>query len=374
MSADSAEARDDDGDDAGTLTRAKDEATGRWAALQARYRWLRHVLEAYQLLTRNHGNQYAGAITYFSFLALFPLLLLAVSVVGFILHAHPAAQQDLFKHITDQVPGQFGTTLKTALQTAIDKRAGVGIVGLVGVLLTGLGWISNLREAIDAVWGRQPPKRNFVMSRVSNLIVLGALGLGLLVSLALTAVGTSLTKQVLTALSLDSLPGFTILLKVIGIAISVLGDMVIFYLVLVRMPQMTVSRRTAIKGVLLASVGFEILKILGTYTIAKTSHSPTAGPFAGVIAILVWIQLVCRYMLFACAWMATAVAADRAANSVPVMPSEVGNAQASTRRTRAPGAPAPAAVAATLVGAGAVAGLLASWSAARAAMRKRPRA
>jgi membrane protein len=364
----------DDAGGPGTLTRAKDEATGRWAALQARYRWLRHVLEAYRLLTRNHGNQYAGAITYFSFLALFPLLLLAVSVTGFVLHAHPAAQQDLFAHIADKVPGSFGTTLKTGLQKAIDARAGVGIVGLVGVLLSGLGWIANLREAIDAVWGRTVPKQNFVKSKISNLVVLGGLGLGILVSLALTAVGTSLTKQILRTLSLDSLPGFTLLLKVVGIAIAVLGDMVIFWWVLVRMPQMTLARRDALKGVLLASVGFEILKILGTYTIAKSAGSATAGPFAGIIAVLIWIQLVARYMLFCCAWMATAKEADRAANSVPVVPSEAGGAASSQslRRGREPGVPAPAAVGATLVGAGALAGLLASWRLARASMRHRP--
>ena len=364
-------------DDAGTLTKAKDEATGRWAALQQRYRWLRHVLSAYQLLTRNHGNQYAGAITYFSFLALFPLLLLAVAVTGFVLHAHPAAEQDLYMHVTDKVPGEFGKTLKTALQTAIKQRAGVGIVGLAGVLFTGLGWIGNLREAIDAVWGRTPPKQNFVVSKLANLVILAVLGLGIIASLALTAVGTSLTDQILQAVGLDSLPGFHALLKVIGIAIAVAGDMVIFYLVLVRMPQMSPTKRDAIKGVLLASVGFEILKIVGTYTIAKTAKSPTAGPFAGLLAVLIWIQLVSRFMLFACAWMATANDADRAANSVPMMPSSVGAGAADDRggaRTPDGGrdAPSPAAVGAGLVGAGAVAGVLASWWATRAAVRRRP--
>ena len=63
------------------------------------------------------------------------------------------------------------------------------------MLLTGLGWIGNLRAAIDAVWGLgPPPKRNFVVAKVVNLLVLAGLGLGLLVSLGVTAVGTSLTR------------------------------------------------------------------------------------------------------------------------------------------------------------------------------------
>ena len=321
------------------------------------------MLAAWALLGRNNGNQYAAAITYFSFLALFPLLLLAVAVTGFILHAHPAAEQDLFAHITAKVPGSFGQTLKTALKTAIEQRTGVGLVGLFGVLLTGLGWIGNLRGAIDGVWGRAPAKQNFIMAKLSNLLVLAGLGVGILVSLALTVVGTSLTDQILGWLSLDSLPGFTVLLKVIGIAIAVAGDMIIFWWLLIRLPEADVEKMVALRGALLASVGFEILKIVGTYTIAKTSGSPTAGPFAGIIAILVWIQLVARWLLFSCAWIATVNAAHRAANRVPIIepPAMVEAAAADDE----PSGVRPATVGATLVGAGAIAGAVATWAATR---------
>ena len=95
-----------------------------------------HAAQAWRVVKENNGGLYAGAITYFSFLALFPLILLAVAITGFVLHAHPAAQASLFDHISENVPGDFGKTLRSSIQTAIDARAGVGIVGLVGVLIT----------------------------------------------------------------------------------------------------------------------------------------------------------------------------------------------------------------------------------------------
>jgi membrane protein len=339
----------------------KDRLTARWAALQDRHTWLRHVLSAWQLLGRNNGNQYAAAITYFSFLAIFPLLLLAASVTGFVLHAHPAAQRDLFSHIAQNIPGTVGNTLQSSLQTAIDKRTGVGIVGLLGFLVTGLGWIGNLRTAIDGVWGRPPKKRNFLMARVSQLLVLAGLGVGIAVSLGLTVVGTSVTHQILVALSLDHVPGFTVLLKVVGIAVAVAGDVVIFWWLLVRLPDADVEKGIALRGALLAAVGFEILKIVGTYTIAHGASSPTAGPFAAPIALLVWIQLVARWVLFCCAWIATVNAAHRAANQVPIAEPPV---MAAAARRREANGPSPAAVGATLVGAGAVAGAVATWVAA----------
>ncbi len=338
----------------------KERAGVRWAALKQRYVWLRHVVSAWDLLKRHNGNQYAAAITYFSFLALFPLLLLAVSITGFVLHSHPAAEQDFFANLTAKVPGDFGRTLESSLRAAIDSRTGVGVVGLLGVLLTGLGWVGNLRTAIDAVWGRTSASVSFVRAKIANLLVLAGLGLGSVLSLALTVVGTSLTDQILRATGSDDLPGAAALLKVLGIAVAVAGDLIIFWWLLVRLPQMDVPGHIALKGALLASVGFEVLKIVGTYTIAHTANSPTAGPFAGIIAVLIWIQLVARFLLFACAWTATLTAEDRQAGvgELVVEPAAPAADEPAAELS-------PAAVGATLVGAGMIAGAAATWALTR---------
>jgi membrane protein len=287
------------------LARIKSGAGARWAGLKERHVGLRHVVAAWDRLQRHNGSQYAAAITYFSFLALFPLLLLTVSIIGFVLQSHPGAEHTFYVHITDNVPGALGQTLQSSLKAAIGSRTSVGVVGLVGVLFTGLGWIGNLRTAIDAVWGRTPAKTNFVKAKIANLLVLAGLGIGTAFSLTLTVIGTSLTDQILRVWGWNDLPGAHALLKVVGILVALLGDMIIFWWLMIRLPQMEVPGRVAVQAALLASVGFEVLKIVGTYTIAHTANSPTAGPFAGIIAVLIWIQLVARYLLFACAWTAT---------------------------------------------------------------------
>jgi membrane protein len=348
------------------LARVTRRAGERWGDAKQRHAWLRHAAGAWSLMQRNNGNQYAAAITFFSFLALFPLVLLAVSIIGFVLHSDPHLQRQFFNHLTDNVPGPLGKTLKQALQAAIKNRSGVGIIGLAGVLLTGLGWVGNLRAAVDAVWGRTPPALNFVKTKVLNLMVLAGLGLGAVVSVALTVVGTSVTDQILRAMSLDSVPGATVLLKVLGILLAVGGDMLIFWWVLIRLPQMDVPVRIAVKGVLLAAVGFEALKIVGSYTIAHTANSPTAGPFAGIVAVLVWIQLVARWLLLSCAWMATVRSEVLTATKRPAVQPEP---DAAVREPEV----SPAAVGVTLVSAGALAGAAATWALTRPRPAPRPR-
>jgi membrane protein len=356
------------------LSRAKSAAGARWGALLERRPGLLHVVDAWKLLQENNGNQYAAAITYFSFLALFPLILLAVSITGFVLHAHPAAQQNLFDHITSNVPGDLGTTLKTSISTAIKARTSVGIVGLVGVLLTGLGWIGNLRAAIDGVWGRSAPKRNFFLTKVMNLLVLAGLGLGILLSLGLTVAGTSLTDQLLRAVNLEDVAGVHYLVKILGLALAVAGDVLIFWWLLVRLPDMPVPRKVGLQGALLAAVGFEVLKIVGTFTIAKTAHSPTAGPFAGLLAVLIWIQLVARFMLFCAAWTATcrgcALGPQKADASVVERPADAAEPLPPIPATpAAPDAVRPSAGA--LIGAGAAGALAGAAAMAWATSRRR---
>jgi membrane protein len=288
----------------GRFARIQAGATARWTRLRERRPWLRRVVGGWEHLQANNGNQYAAAITFFSFLALFPLVLLAVSITGFVLHSDPGVERSFLLHITDNVPGALGETLKSSLQAAIDSRASIGILGLVGVLLTGLGWIGNLRAAIDAVWNQERDKLGFVKEKLANLVVLAGLGLAAVLSIGLTVVGTSLTDQILGWLGLDSVPGATLVLKLLGIALALAGDTLIFWWLLVRLPQVDVPTRLAVKGALLAAVGFEVLKIVGSFTIAHTADSPTAGPFAGIVAVLIWIQLVARWMLFSCAWTA----------------------------------------------------------------------
>jgi membrane protein len=307
---------------------------------------------AWERLRVTNGNLHAAAITFFSFLALFPMLLLAVAVLGFVLHGNPHTLHTLFDKISANAPGQVGTTLKDSINSAIDARAAIGLIGLVGVLLTGLGWIGNLRAAIDAIWKRTPPKQNPVVQRLVNLAILVGLGLALLVSLGITAAWAAFTGRILGALGLDDVPGMGTLLGVLGIAVTLVADAVLFFFVLVRMPDVDVPLRIGIRGALLAALGFEVLKIVGTYTVAASAQSATAGPFAGLLAVLVWIQLVTRWLLFCVAWTAELTnPLTFAEGSLPVV-----------READEPAAPvesaplSPAAVGAALVGAGAVAG------------------
>ena len=284
----------------------KARATERWQALRAEHVWLDHAVRGYSHYKDKNGDTMAAAITFFSFLALFPLILLGVSITGFVLAGDSHLQKELFDNITKNAPGGLGKTLSDTVSSAIRHRSAVGIVGLVGVLFTGLGWIDNLRTGVDVIWGRVVPSLSFVKKKASDALVLVGLGLGLVISLGITAGGTAASHEVLKLIHATNLPGMGTLTVALAIVLALLGDLLIFGWVMIRLPDAPVTRRTAFKASLLAAVGFEILKVVGTYYIANVTKSPAGAAFGPALGILVWFNLISRFLLISVAWAATA--------------------------------------------------------------------
>ncbi|MEO6501559.1 MAG: YhjD/YihY/BrkB family envelope integrity protein [Jatrophihabitantaceae bacterium] len=292
--------------------RLRSGAAERWQALTRSRPGIAHLVAAYRHYKDNHGNDLAAAITYFSFLALFPLVLLGVSVTAFVLASRPELQSELFSQVSSNLPGGFGETVQQVIQGAIDKRAGVGAIGLAGVAVAGLGWIANLRTAIDTVWGITAKKRSFFAGKAANALVLAGLGLGVVISVGLTAGGTAASDLVLRGLGLDGVTGAGTLTWCLGILLGIAGSMVIYGWLMIWLPDIRVPRRLALRATLLAAVGFEVLKLVGTFYIDRITQSPAAAVIGPVVGVLVWIYLVSRYLLFCVAWAATAGTAGTA--------------------------------------------------------------
>jgi membrane protein len=297
----------------GTFTRLRSrlddlKETARQRARQ--YPGVRHLLRAYRCYLDNRGNHLAAAVTYFSFLALFPLILLGASVAGFILAGHPNLADDLYSSITRNVPGDFGDTVVSAIKSGVNNRTKVGIIGVAGLLVTGLGWIANLRTAIDTVWGLPRVKRPFLSARLHDLAVLLGLAAGILISLGLTAFGTEATGPVLRWLHLNHVGAVGVLTSTIAIVLGVIGGLLIFGWLIIRLPQVRVSRRVAIIVTLMAAAGFEVFKLAGTLFIDHVIRSPAAAAIGPIVGVLVWMNLLSRYLLYCVAWAATAEDAE----------------------------------------------------------------
>lgn len=274
--------------------------------LRAQYSWLDHLLRANESYGDHYGNHYAAAITYFSVLSLIPILMVAFAVAGVVLAGNAHLLGELQSAITKSMPGALGSTLHDVVNEAITARGTVGIVGLVIALYSGVGWMGNLRDALTAQWGQERGKLPMLRTMLKDLLALVGLGLALAVSIAITVAGTGLGTYLIRLAGLSGNGWARSGLVVLTVLLAVAADWLVFLWVIARLPRERVGVRSAVRGALVAAIGFEVLKQLATVLLKSVVHSPTGAVFGSIIGLLVFANLVSRFLLLVTAWTATA--------------------------------------------------------------------
>lgn len=275
--------------------------------LRRRSSGIDHLLRAYNAYTEHYGVHYAAAITYFSVLSLFPLLLLAFSALGFVLAGNAELQQDIRQGITGAIPpGPLRGLLGTLIDTAVAQRGGTGIVGLIIALYSGVGWMGNLRNALTAQWGVAKPAISFVPKLLKDLAALVGLGVAMVISFGLTALATGFTKQVLGFVGLDPEGPARYALAIVGVLLSLAANWLIFIWVIARLPRGKVSARSAARGALAMAIGFEVLKQVMTIYLRSLQSNPAYTVIGPILGLMVFANFVSQLLLFMTAWIATA--------------------------------------------------------------------
>jgi membrane protein len=311
-----------------------------WSAISAwfgrilRRPIVRHGIKSFERFSARLGWQFAGALTYFSLLAVVPILMVAFSVAGFVLANRPETLQALEDSIASLLPASSSITdeVNTVLNSAIDARLTVGIIGLLFALYTGISWMGNLRSAIQAMWRPDFDSEQEIAAEplwryyLKNLGYLVVLGLGVAVSLALTTLGTTAQSTVLDWLGLSNETWVAPLVTAGPIVLATIADTGIFMGIYWFIPPKAYRprRKPLIRGAITAAVGFEVLKFGLTYLLPQMLTSHTAKIFGPIIGLLIFFNATATVVLFVAAWIATAAGSRSAEHPRPYVRSPHG--------------------------------------------------
>lgn len=296
-----------------------------------RSRGIQHLVRAAKRFSERLGPQFAGAITYFSFLALVPILMVSFSVAGFVLSSRPDLLAQLQSQVAGQVPGDLSKTIAKAIDHAVQSRYSVLSIGLVIALYSGISWMGNVRSAVQAQWRRdfddnqEIAGESLVKNLLRNLGMLVGLGLALVLSIALSSIGNSLAGVVLDALGLTDVGWLHPLIVVVSLVLAVAADVLIFLWVYSVLPpkDLKAPRSALVRGAIAAAVLFEVLKFLLTNVLAGVvAGGSSAAVFGPIIGLLAFFNLAATLVLFVAAWIATsdsmAGGAEREPEEVPM--------------------------------------------------------
>lgn len=261
---------------------------------------LTHAWRSYERLDRVHWTRLAAAMTFTSFVALFPLLTVAASVGAATLGRQ---QQDTLQdRITDQVPG---ISDQLDIGALVENAGTVGLIAGAVLLFTGISWAGSMRECLRAVWELPDEEENPLLRKGKDLGILVGLGGAVLITLAASTVASAMVGRISDAVGLEKGGWGGIVLHVAAFAVAVGADFLLLLYVLTLLPGVEPARHRLIVAALTGAVGFELLKLLLSGYLQGVAAKSMYGAFGVPVALLLWINFTMKLVLFCAAWTAT---------------------------------------------------------------------
>ncbi|WPF66597.1 MULTISPECIES: YhjD/YihY/BrkB family envelope integrity protein [unclassified Corynebacterium] len=288
------------------IERIRTDEPGLIDKLREKWGWFDHVMLMQERYSLMGGNQYSAGITYFSVLAMFPILMLSVAIAATVLAANPDQLERLQDQIAGNLDGQMGDMVNEILDTAIAQRGTVAGIGAVTALWSGLGWMNNLRYGVSKMWRVDPTDGNFAVKKAFDLVGLLGLLLSFAVAFGMTAVGSSgVTTRLLEMAGIDDAPGMQYVIQAVALLVGLLANFLVMAWMIIFLPRTHVPRRSGLKAAVIGAVAFEIIKQLGSVFASNALNNPAGATFGPIIGLMVIMYLIWRVVLYVSAWAAT---------------------------------------------------------------------
>ena len=286
------------------------------AIARGRRRWkaFDHFWRAEERFAEVMGGRLAAAIAYYGFFAVFAIALIGYAIFGFVLQRNGAVQAGVVGFLSTNIPWLQLANIEKAVEGVKATGGPIGLVGLVGLAFTGIGWIEAIRSSHRAFYRLKQQPGNLVVRRLVDIIVVLAVFVGLAVSVAAIDLLKSLLRFVAG-------PGTW--LTVVSAILVVPVNMVLAVALLGAVPRLRISPRRLVVPVLLVASGFTLLNSVGRYYIQRIGDNPAYAVVATAVGLLVYLYLFNQIMLWGSALAATdfhGYVVDLAADPPPPKP------------------------------------------------------
>ncbi|WP_293784402.1 YihY/virulence factor BrkB family protein [uncultured Aeromicrobium sp.] len=237
----------------------------------------------------DQGPYLAAIITYYAFIAIFPMMLIATSILGFFLQNDPALQEELldtalaqFPIVGDQLGRPDGLTGSTS---AI-------VVGVLAATYGAMGLGLAVQNAGNVAWAVPRNSRpNPILLRIRSLVIMGIAGLGILV----VAIGTSLLQDP-EAIGLAAIPDLGWLVRLIGLVITALIFVVLFRFISLG----RATWRSVLPGAVVCAFAWQVLQYVGDAYVRNVIARATAmnQTFALVLGLVAFLFIAALIVVF----------------------------------------------------------------------------
>jgi membrane protein len=230
----------------------------------------------------DQGNYLAAIVSYYAFIAIFPLMLLGTSILGFFLDGNPELQHQVLNSALSQFPiigDQLGRP------ESIQGSTGGVVVGSIAALYGALGLGQAIQNALNTAWSVPRNSRpNPLLLRLRSLLLLATAGVAVLALSVVSTLGAN-TQVFGTGLNTTLRWGITLL------TVLVIGTM------LTLLMRLATARdhplRSAAPGAFTLAVMWQVLQWGGAIYVTKVINEAQGmnKTFATVLGLVAYIYV-----------------------------------------------------------------------------------
>src|SRR4051812_49319998 len=264
-------------------TKAK-RAANRLDELQQRHPQLGYPIAVFRKYSDDQASNLANLLAYWAFFSMFPLLLVGITIMGFV-----GIGSGTFKQVLTTLP-LIGPGIQS--QNGLTGNPVALVLGILTALWSGLAVFNTAQTAFDSVWEVPVAERpGFVSKLVRSLKALVVLGVGFVVTLGLSGVATG-GDAIRVHLPLILRLG----VGLVTIALDIFG----FCLAYTFLTKRDLTFREVLPGAVFAGVLFFLLQLGGTalVTHGAQGHTGATGSIATVLGMLWWFSLQGQAVLY----------------------------------------------------------------------------
>ncbi|HYH77721.1 MAG TPA: YihY/virulence factor BrkB family protein [Arthrobacter sp.] len=294
--------------------KARRSDAGPLASLIAMFQWLLARLNAFrpmrawQHYNLQHGPLMSAGIGFNMFFSITGLLTTGFSVAGLVLRGQPALLDTIISSVAQSAPGLLKVNGGEGLvdpQELLnpDGLGWTAVIAAAVTVFTSLRWIAGIRDGLRGVLELPPLKVNPVLLKLRDAGTLLLLGIALVISAGASLVFGTAAGWVSDFLQLDdavAVPLATSIKIGVPLILSWVTALIMFRLG----GSLKLSRRVLLEGTILAAFGTTILQVFSTELLAGAGRNPILAPFAIIIGLLIWFNLVSQVYLVSAGWAA----------------------------------------------------------------------
>jgi membrane protein len=280
-------------------------------------------VRVFQQFIAKQGPLLASGLAYQAIFAVFAALWVGFSVVGLIVAGNHQLQQPIIDALATSVPGLIkDSTGNGAVDPRVLLDAGVftwtGVIALLGVLVTALGWLASARTAIRVIFDVPQQTTNFFLLKLKDLATAVGFGIALIVSAALSVVGSAATGWLLSVVGIPSTSVVAIVVgRILTLAIMFVLDAVILGSFFRLVSGEKIPWRRLRAGAVVGALALGALKVLGSSLLGVSKSNPLLASFAVILGLLIFFNVVCQIILLSASWIRVTMS-DRGEHIDPV--------------------------------------------------------